>query len=60
MEYAIIDSLGRNKGWQMHGLLRSLDDLPSITKALQDKHPKKSVKIKVYEYTDAFGAKQIA
>ncbi len=60
MEYAIIDSLGRNKGWHMHGFLNSLDDLAGILKDIQLKHPKKTIKSKVYEYTTAFGSKQIA
>ena len=60
MEYAVIDSLGRNKGWHMHGFLNSLDDLSGILKDIQLKHPKKLIKSKVYEYTTAFGSKQIA
>lgn len=60
MEYAVIDSLGRNKGWQMHGFIKSLDDLPALTKDIQTQHPNKEVKVKVYEYSAAFGSKQIA
>lgn len=60
LEYAIIDSMGRNKGWHMHGFVNSLDDLTGILKNLQDRHPKKTIKSKVYEYTTAFGSKQIA
>ena len=60
MEYAIIDSLGRNKGWHMHGILNSLDELAGILKTIQDQHPKKLIKSKVYEYTTAFGSVQIA
>lgn len=60
MEYAIIDSMGRNKGWHMHGFINSLDDLSDILKNIQSQHPKKLIKSKVYEYTTAFGSKQIA
>lgn len=60
MEYAIIDSMGRNKGWHMHGVINSLDDLAGILKTIQDSHPKKLIKSKVYEYTTAFGSRQIA
>jgi alpha/beta superfamily hydrolase len=60
MEYAVIDSMGRNKGWHMHGVIGSLDDVANILKDIQKKHPKKSIKSKVYEYTTAFGSKQIA
>lgn len=60
MEYAVIDSMGRNKGWQMHGFINSLDDLPELTTAIKAKHPNKEVKVKVYEYSGAFGSKQIA
>ena len=60
MEYAVIDSLGRNKGWHMHGFVNSLDDLSGILKIIQDQHPKKLIKSKVYEYTTAFGSRQIA
>jgi hypothetical protein len=35
MEYAVIDSMGRNKGWHMHGFLNSLDDLAGILKDIQ-------------------------
>jgi hypothetical protein len=59
-EYAIIDSIGRNKGWHLGSPLRSLDELPKRIKELQVKHPKKTIKTKVYEYTLAFGSKQIA
>jgi hypothetical protein len=60
MEYAVIDSMGRNKGWHMHGFVRSLDDVNDILATIQKKHPKKSIKSKVYEYTLAFGSRQIA
>ena len=60
LEYAIIDSLGRNKGWHMHGLINSLDDLPEIVNEIKISNPNKQVKTKIYEYTTAFGSVQIA
>lgn len=60
LEYAVIDSLGRNKGWHMHGFIPSLDALADILKDIQSKHPKKLIKSKVYEYTTVFGSRQIA
>lgn len=60
MEYAVIDSLGRNKGWQMHGFIASLDDLPRLTSDIKSQYPDKEVKIKVYEYSGALGSRQIA
>lgn len=60
LEYAVIDSLGRNKGWHMHGAIASLDDLPQIIENIGKKYPKKSIKTKVYEYSTALGSKQIA
>lgn len=60
MEYAIIDSLGRNKGWKMHGLVGSLESAQQIVDAVRAKNPKKTVEMKVYEYTQAFGSRQIA
>ena len=60
LEYAVIDSMGRNKGWKMHGAIKSLDDLPAILDSIIKQHPKKSIKTKVYEYSTATGSKQIA
>lgn len=60
LEYAVIDSLGRNKGWNMYGAISSLDDLPQIIDNIGKKYPKKSIKTKVYEYSTATGSKQIA
>lgn len=60
LEYAVIDSLGRNKGWHMHGFINSLDDLPVIVNDIKVQHPNKQVKTKIYEYTTAFGSVQIA
>ena len=59
-EYAVIDSLGRNKGWHMGSPLKTLDELPDRIAQLQIQHPKKSIKTKVYEYSLAFGSRQIA
>ena len=59
-EYAVIDSIGRNKGWHMANPLKSLDELPSRIKELEKQHPKKTIKTKVYEYSLAFGSRQIA
>ena len=60
LEYAVIDSIGRNKGWHMHGLINSLDDLPEIVNEIKISNPNKQVKTKIYEYTTAFGSVQIA
>ena len=55
-----MDSLGRNKGWHMHGFINSLDDLPVIVNDIKIQYPNKQVKTKIYEYTTAFGSVQIA
>lgn len=60
LEYAVIDSIGRNKGWHMHGFINSLDDLPEIVNEIKISNPNKQVKTKIYEYTTAFGSVQIA
>jgi hypothetical protein len=60
LEYAIIDSMGRNKGWHMHGFINSLDDLPVLVNDIKIQYPNKQVKTKIYEYTTAFGSVQIA
>jgi hypothetical protein len=60
LEYAVMDSLGRNKGWHMHGFINSLDDLPVIVNDIKIRYPNKLVKTKVYEHTTAFGSVQIA
>ena len=59
LEYAAIDSLGRNKGWNMHGAIKSLDVLPDLVSKIKADHPGKEIKIKVYEYSTATGSKQI-
>jgi len=60
VEYAVIDSMGRNKGWHMYGAIKSLDDLAEVIENIGKKYPKKSIKTKVYEYSTATGSKQIA
>ena len=59
LEYAAIDSLGRNKGWKMHGAIKNLDILPDLVSKIKADNPGKEIKVKVYEYSIATGSKQI-
>jgi hypothetical protein len=59
LEYAAIDSMGRNKGWHMHGAIETLDSLGEIVSKIKANHPGKSIKVKLYEYSTATGSKQI-
>lgn len=59
LEYAAIDSMGRNKGWHMHGDIQTLDSLEEIVSKIKAKHPGKAIKVKIYEYSTALGSKQI-
>jgi hypothetical protein len=60
LEYAVHDSMGRNKGWHTHGMLNSLDDMPAIVAKIQADHPGKDVKVKLWQHSTAFGSQQIA
>lgn len=60
MEYAVIDSIGRNKGWHLHGVVDSIETAHNIVDGIRAKNPKKTVQMKLYEYTQAFGSQQIA
>lgn len=60
LEYAVIDSMGRNKGWHTHGIIENLDAFPGIVSKIKADHPGKEVKVKLYQYSLAFGSKQIA
>lgn len=60
LEYAVIDSMGRNKGWHTYGVLANLDEMPGVVSKIKAKNPNKEVKIKLWQYSLAFGSKQIA
>ena len=60
LEYAVLDSLGRNKGWHTYGVLRTLDDMPAVVAKIRAGNPDKEVKVKLWQHSTAFGTKQIA
>lgn len=60
LEYAVIDSLGRNKGWHTYGVIANLDVFPDIVSKIKAENPGKEVKVKLHQYSLAFGSKQIA
>lgn len=60
LEYAVIDSMGRNKGWHTYGIIANLDVFPGVVSKIKAEHPDKEVKVKLYQYSTAFGSKQIA
>ena len=60
LEYAVHDSMGRNKGWHTYGVLKSLDDMPGIVAEIKADHPDKEIKVKLWQHSTAFGSEQIA
>ena len=60
LEYAVIDSLGRNKGWHTFGVIKTLDEMPGIVSKIKADNPEKEIKVKLWQYSLAFGSKQIA
>lgn len=60
LEYAVHDSMGRNKGWHTYGVLKTLDDMPGIVTKIKAQHPDKDVKVKLWQHSTAFGSRQIA
>ena len=60
LEYAVIDSLGRNKGWHTHGVIKTLDEMPAIVSKIKADNPDKEIKVKLWQYSLAFGSRQIA
>lgn len=60
LEYACIDSMGRNKGWHTYGVIANLDVFPEIVSKIKAENPGKDVKVKLWQHSTAFGSKQIA
>ena len=60
LEYAVIDSMGRNKGWHTFGMIKTLDEMPDIVSKIKADNPNKEVKVKLWQYSTAFGSRQIA
>jgi len=60
VEYACLDSKGRNKGWHNFGALRTLDDLPETRARIQARHPNRTICVKVWCYNAFTGSVQVA
>ena len=60
VEYAVIDSIGRNKGWHYFKPLNSLDDLPKTKKDIKALVGDQEFKVKVWKHSTLLGSEQIA
>ena len=60
VEYAAMDSIGRNKGWHNYGVIMSIDDLTAIKSEIKTIIGNRDFEVKVWKHSTAFGSVQIA